>query len=110
MAIRELSTQEFHNTFREPMRRLEANESYRPIPLKMCVEECIEMLGLPATLDSIEIQHVYLNGDQTYSHILFFFGEANQFLVIVVSHKTDTVHGYHLLDLNREYGAKPEQP
>src|ERR1043165_7226431 len=62
MEIRPLSKEEFLGTFCEPMRRLAADESYRPVPLKDYVVECIQSLGLPTTLDDIEIHHVYQIG------------------------------------------------
>jgi hypothetical protein len=104
MAIRELSKQEFLGTFCEPMRRLGANESFRPMPLKDYVSDCIQSLALPTTLADIEIHHVYLSGDKGHTHVLFYFGEHNRYLVVVVSHDPDWIKGHHLLDLNNEYG------
>lgn len=104
--VRELTEEEFLKTFSEPMRQLEATESYRPIPLKDYLSECIRTLDLPTTPEHIEIHHVYLSGNKKYSHVLFYFGEPNQHLVIVVSHETDSVEGYRVLDLAKEYGLK----
>src|SRR5437879_1971011 len=100
MTIRNLTKQEFLATFREPMRRLAADESYRSTPLKDYVSECIASLGLPTTPSDIEIHHVYLSGDQKHTHVLFYFGEHDRFLVVVVDHEMDSVKGHHLLDLN----------
>ena len=99
MEIRPLSKEEFYGTFCEPMRRLGADESYRPIPLKDYVEECIRALGLPTTLAEIEIHHVYLSGDKRHTHVLFDFGEHNRYLVVVAGHEPDAVIGHFVLDL-----------
>jgi hypothetical protein len=104
MEIRELSQEEFLGTFCAPMRRLAADESYRPIPLKDYVQQCILFLGLPTTTEDIEIHHVYVSGDKKHTHVLFYFGEPNVFLVIIVSHQPDEIMGYRLLNLNKEYG------
>jgi len=104
MPIRELTKQEFKSTFCEPMRRLAADETYRPVPLKDYVAECIRSLALPTTVADIEIHHVYVSGDKRHTHVLFYFGEANCYLIVVVSHEPDVISGYHLLDLNEEYG------
>ncbi|MFO1485995.1 MAG: hypothetical protein U1F71_21720 [Verrucomicrobiaceae bacterium] len=104
MEIRQLSKDEFHGTFCGPMRRLGADESYRPVPLKDYVAECIRSLGLPTTLADIEIHHVYLSADKRHTHVLFYFGEHNRYLVIVVGHEPDAVKGHFLLDLTEEYG------
>ena len=104
MQIHELSKQEFLDTFCDPMHRLEADESYRPVPLKEYVLECIQLLGLPTTVDSIEIHHVYLSGDKRHTHVLFFYGKHNKYLVVIVDHEADAIRGHFLLDLNGEYG------
>jgi hypothetical protein len=103
-----LTKPEFLNTFCEPMRRLGQDESYRPVPLKAYVEECISTLRLATSPDDIEIHHVYLAGDKRHTHVLFHFGERNRFLVIVVRHDPDSIMGHYLLDLNQEYGLKAE--
>src|SRR5262245_35058538 len=103
-AISELSKQDFLATFCEPMRRLGEDESYRPVPLKDYVTACIQALALSTTLADIEIHHVYLSGDKRHTHVLFFFGERNRYLVVVIGHEPDSVKGHYLLDLNKEYG------
>src|SRR4051812_5138365 len=104
MEIRQLSKQEFLSTFSNPMRRLAAEESYRPIPLKDYVSECINSLRLPTTSEDIQIHHVYVSGDRKHTHVLFHFGEQNRYLVVVVAHEPDFVQGHYVLDLNEEYG------
>jgi hypothetical protein len=104
VALRTLSKQEYLATFAEPMRRLGENESYRPISLKDYLGECILALGLPTTIQDIQIQHVYLSGNKKHSHVLFYYGQPNRYLVLVISHDSDSVMGHYLLDLNAEYG------
>jgi hypothetical protein len=52
----------------------------------------------------LQIQHVYLNGDRSYSHVLIHYGRRDRFLVIVVDCNREAVHGHYLLDLDGEYG------
>ena len=108
MSINELSKADFAATFCEPMRRLGEGESYRPVPLKDYVMDCIDSLELRTSLDEIEIHHVYLTGDKKHTHVLFNWGEPNLFLTIVVRHDPDLILGYYLLDLNQEYGLHPK--
>jgi hypothetical protein len=91
-------------TFVEPMRRLEAGESFRPVPIGEYVGECSGAVSPPVTRDQLEIQHGYLNGDRSFYHVLIHYGRYNEFLVIVVDCDQETVHGHYLLDLNHEYG------
>lgn len=86
------------------MRRLGADESFRPVPLADYVSECIANHALPTSLDDIQIDHVYVASDQRHSHVLFQYGIPNLFLVIVVAHEADVVLGHHFLDLDEMYG------
>ena len=104
--INTLSIDDFQATFVEPMQRLGEEESYRPIPLKDYLTECISELALPTTVDDIEIQDVYLNGNKSHTHMMFWYGKPNVYLVIVIDHEKDSVHGHHILDLNEKYGLK----
>ena len=102
--IRELSDAEFHATSAMPMHRLEEGESFRPVPLGDYVSECIRHHELPTSREAIEVECVYLSGDQRYTHVLIAYGIRNVYLVIVIAHETDSVLGHHLLDLNEKYG------
>jgi hypothetical protein len=104
--INTLSGDEFQATFVEPMKRLGEDESFRPIPHKGYLTECIAELALFTSIEDIEIQHVYLNGNKSYTHVMFWYGEPNVYLVIVVDHSNDSVHGHHFLDLNEKYRLK----
>ena len=103
--VKELSRDQYLATFVPPMRRLAADdESYKPIPLGDYVAECIQEITPPPEREQLQIQHVYLNDDQSFYHVLIDYGLANQFLVIVVDCKREIVFGHFFLDLNDEYG------
>lgn len=99
-----LNKDEYLATFVEPMRRLEANESYKPVRIGEYVAECIRSFEPPVVRDQLQIQHVYLNGDRSFYHVLIHYGQPNRFLVIVVDCNQQTIRGHYLLDLNEEYG------
>lgn len=102
--VRELSYDAYRATFVEPMRRLEADDAYKPVSLSEYVAEVIRELVPPVTREQLQIHHMYLNGDQSFYHVLIHYGRHNEFLVILVDCNREEVHGHHLLDLNREYG------
>jgi L-lactate utilization protein LutB len=99
-----LTKDEYLATFVEPMRRLEADESYKPVRIGEYVAEFIAAFDPPVTKGQLQIHHVYLNGDRTFYHVLIDFGRHNEFLIIVVDCIRKAVWGHYLLDLNREYG------
>ena len=104
--VRQLTKDEFIATFVEPMRGLEAHEVSQPVHIGAYVDECIRTFDLPVTRAQLQIQHVYLNGDETFYHVLIHYGRQNEFLVIVVDGRQESVHGYYVLDLNGEYGLE----
>ncbi|OAI47662.1 hypothetical protein AYO44_09190 [Planctomycetaceae bacterium SCGC AG-212-F19] len=99
-----LTKDEYLATFVEPMRRLEADETYKPVRIGEYVAEVIRGFDPPVPRDQLQIQHVYLNGDRSFSHVLIYYGRQNEFLVIVVDCDREAVRGHYLLDLNCEYG------
>jgi hypothetical protein len=101
-----LSRDEYLATFVEPMRRLEADETYKPVPLGEYVADCIRGFHPPVTREELEIHHVYLNGDRSFSHVLIHYGQNQRYLVVVVDCNREAVHGHFLLDLNGEYGLE----
>ncbi len=101
-----LTKDEYLATFVEPMRRLDADETYKPVHIGEYVAECIDAFDPPVSRDQLEIQHVYLNGAHSFYHVLIHDGQQNEFLVIVVDCNWEAVHGHYLLDLNREYGLR----
>jgi hypothetical protein len=54
--------------------------------------------------DQLQIQHVYLNGNRSFCHVLIYYSQHNRFLVIVVDCNQEVVRGHYLLDLDEEYG------
>jgi hypothetical protein len=99
-----LSKDEYLATFVEPMRRLEPDEMDKPVPLGDYVDACIRDFDPPVKRKRLQIRHVYLNGDRSYSHVLIHYGPRNRFLIIVVDCNREAVHGHYLLDLDGEYG------
>jgi hypothetical protein len=102
--MRELNDSEFHATFAEPMRELKEGEVGVTLPLAEFVAEAIHKHQLPTTVEDIEIHHVYENGTGTYTHVLFWYGIPNVYLVAVIHHTGPSLYGYHVLDLNAKYG------
>jgi hypothetical protein len=99
-----LSKDEYLATFVKPMRRLGIDDPVKPVRIREYVTECIQDFHPPVTRKQLNIEHVYLNGDQSFTHILIDYGQLNRFLVIVVDNIRETIHGHYLLDLNAEYG------
>ena len=52
------------------------------------------------------VESVYRMGDGHFDHILVMTRTKNVYLVIVVNLLENSIHGHHLLDLNREDGLK----
>jgi len=98
-----LTKDEYLATFVEPMRRLEADESYKPVAIGEYVAECSRTLEPPVVREQLQIHHVYLNGNRSFCHVLIHYSQHNRFLVIVVDCNREVVRGHYLLDLNEEY-------
>lgn len=107
--IVQLDEDQFHATFVAPMQRVCEDDDFEAVPLKDYVAECIAELGLASTLKELNIQHVYLNGDKTFCHVMLYFGEPNRFLVIVTDNRNKKIHGHRILDLNEKYGIASPQ-
>ncbi len=109
MSIRELSEEEFHATFVEPMRRLGEGEAPpAAVGLSGYASAAIDALALPTTLDEIEIHHVYVANGDRHTHVLFAFGEPDIYLALVIDNRARQVLGHRLLDLRKLYGLKSE--
>jgi len=65
-----LTKEEYLATFVEPMRRLEPGESYKPVRISEYVAECIRRFEPPVAREQLQIRHEYLNGDQSFYHVL----------------------------------------
>lgn len=109
--LRLLTCDEYHATFVEPMRRLGDDESYKPISLGDYVRAALNSLDLKVSFDDLQIHHVYLNGNQSFYHVLLNYGRKNEYMVVVVDCELQVVHGHYLLDLKSEYGdGSPGEP
>src|SRR5947208_12371732 len=86
------------------MHSLGDDESYRPVQIGEYVRECIGGFDPPLTREQLQIQHIYINADNSFYHVLINYGQRNRFLVVVVDCNREAVHGHYLLDLNAEYG------
>ena len=107
MAIRQLDKTQFLNTCVGPMRSLAEDEEFPPpINLRHYVEECIQAHNLPITFDDMEIHEDYLSADEKYTHVLWFYGVKNVYLVIIINNVKGQIEGHYLLDLNVEYGLR----
>ena len=104
MAIRELDEAQFRATFVPPMREVGEDEEFEALDLSEYVADCLKAHSLPATLESLEIHHVYVGGDAKYSHVMLSYGAANRYLVVVTDNAEGRIVGHHLLDLNTKYG------
>ena len=102
--LRLLSKDEYLATFVKPMRRLGVGESYKPVRIGEYVMDCVRGFDPPVAPQQLQIQHVYLNGEQSFYHVLIHYGRHNHYLVIVIDCHREAVHGHFLLDLNAEYG------
>lgn len=88
-----------------PMRSIDADDdSYGPFPIADYVDQMIVFQDLPTTRKEIDIHHVYMNDRAGFCHILFNWGEANVFAVVITKPADKAVYGHYLLDLNSEYG------
>lgn len=108
MPIKQLNKVEYHAAFREPMRRLAPEEVSDPIAIGDYVAECLQVHQLPAGLENVDIEHVYLSGDQAFLHIVLSFGQSDRWLVVIIDRQAHQIHGHYLLDLAAEYGRHSE--
>jgi hypothetical protein len=99
-----LTKNEYLATFVEPMRSLGLEESYKPVRMEEYVADCIREFSPSLTSNQLQIQHIYLNGDKSFYHVLINYGQQNRLLVVVVDCNREAVHGHYWLDLNSEYG------
>lgn len=104
MAINRLSKKQYLATFAEPMRKADNDDAAKPVSIRSYVSECIHKHGLPTSLEEVEVENVYINGENKYVHVLVYYGETNKFLVVVIDNEEEQPFGYYFLDLNKEYG------
>ncbi|QDV46767.1 hypothetical protein Enr13x_66760 [Stieleria neptunia] len=87
------------------MRRIDEDEYVEIVPLADYLENCKADLDLADTIEDLQLQDVYINGDRTFGHVLLYYGKPNCYLVIITDYTHLRVYGHHLLDLNEKYGA-----
>ncbi len=110
MECKELTHQEYVATMATPMRMIkEGDTSYGPFPIAAYVDDLIAKLSLPTSREDIEIHYIYMNDRDGYCHILFNWGIKNVYLVLITKPEHKAVCGYHLLDLNAEYGLSTSE-
>ena len=107
ITLRELTDEEFHGTFAEPMRELGDDEEPPAIDIRNYVGRVIRLKRLPTSNDDIQLHNIYVNGTHTYTHVMFWYGVPNVYLVIVIENDGPRIHGHHILDLNEKYGLAP---
>jgi hypothetical protein len=105
--LTELSREQYLATFAPPMRSVKEGESFKPIEIGAYVHECIRGFDEVIRPDDLQVQDVYLNGNESYCHVLLNYGRRNEYLVIVIDCAREAVHGHYCLDLNAEYGLNP---
>ncbi len=108
MPITELSRDEYQGTMEAPMRRLGPDEVSGLVPIGGYLAECLQAYQLPASLDAVEIEHIYLSKNQIFVHVVLAYGEKHQRLVIVVNQQLQTIYGHYRLDLAAEYGLNKD--
>jgi hypothetical protein len=102
MAGRLLTEEEFRSCFDPPMRDV-IGEAGPVIDIWPYVEALdLDALGLPGLN---EVHYVYRDARDRFDQVLIGTQRFNTLLVIVVDRRKESVHGHHLLDLNKEYGV-----
>ena len=86
------------------MRRLAAEETFRPVPLGDYVDSCIADEHLSTTREDIQIHHVYVTGDERFTHVLCYYGLPDVYLIVVTIHPEDRVYGHRIMNFREEYG------
>ena len=102
--IRELSREEFLNTMGSGMMNITQDaESVVDIweyAESLLDEKKISQYGF----DNRLIEAVYSDEKRIYQHVLLFTEKSNCYIVIVINTEKRAIIGYHLLNLNEEYG------
>jgi endo-1,4-beta-mannosidase len=110
MPINLLNRTEYHTTFRESMQRLDPEEISDPVAIGDYVTECLQVHQLPASLENVDIEHVYLSGDQAFTHIVLSYGQRDTRLIVIINQQARQIYGHYLLDLSAEYGRNDVAP
>ncbi len=87
-----------------PMTSVESEDDIRPFPLGDYLTTIPEADLEGHDFTAREVAKVYREPRLRFVHILIASRTPNVFLVIVVDEPRQSVHGHHVLDLNRLYG------
>lgn len=105
MAIRELDDVEFKSTLTRSMRKLAIGD-IPPVRLDLRDDVAAAVAAKNISLPPAEltIAHVYVSDGDKHTHVSFYFGRPNTYLVIIVDNIAARVLGFHLLDIGKLYG------
>lgn len=102
-STRELSYDEYHSTFDQKMNRL-GPDSFPPLVFWPYVEAIPSHDYGGYDCSGGNVDYVYVNSQETFSHVLINSNDRNVFMVVVLDLVAGTVHGHRLLNLKKEYG------
>ena len=66
MPITEVGRDEYLATIQAPMRCLDPAEVAEPVPISGYIAGCVQAYQHSANLDAVEIENVYLSGNQVF--------------------------------------------
>ncbi len=101
-----LTEAEYRATMGTPMTLVEGEDEVRPVPLKDYFEAISDSDLEGHDFSDRNIEKVYREPRGHFVHVLIASRTPNVFLVIIVDEPNQTIHGHHLLDLNRLYGVE----
>jgi len=103
LTVRELSHDEYRATFDQKMNRL-GPDSAPPFDFWPYFEAIPPRDFGDFDCSEGNVDYVYLNSNETFSHVLINSNDRNVFMVVVLDLAAGTVHGHRLLNLKEEYG------
>jgi hypothetical protein len=93
-----LTEEQFHQTLKAPMKLIGPEEGCG-VGLKRWIEEWLPAEGIKTPLAELVIPYCYKSGDGIHEQVLFYYGEEERFLVVVVNAIQKEVVGYYMLDM-----------
>lgn len=104
MKFKKLSKKLFLKTMGSSMNRI-TDDSKLPLDIWLYIDNIPEKnLILESDLRVKKVYSIYMNDSKTYEHVLINTKRDNNYFVIVIDVSNETIYGYYLLDLNKEYG------
>ena len=91
------------------MQLLGLDDESSKVNLRQYVEGIIETEALDTSVEDIEIHYVYQHPRKLYEHILLNYGIENVYAAIVVDLTNKEIEGYHMLNMNEEYGIDEKE-